>query len=321
VIGDALVGTIFSGCPLLSVSNAGTLAFMTHEDVPTRLAWLDMELREIAAPPVAAGLYNSVRVSPDGRRALLIAATEPNRSDLLMADLERGVVTMLSEPPENAALPDFSPDGARVAYIEETTRTIRVRSLGDRTVSVHLAGDPAYKRVNDWTRDGRSVLYSRLDAVTKWDLWQLPLEGDSTPRPVLRTPANEEYGTFSLDGRWLAIQSDESGKSDMVVQPFGAPGFRYQVTIGGGFGYWAGDGKKVYFADGRKPGNLQVSDVLPGREFSLGPSRSLGRLRDDLVDADVTPDGRRVLALLPTGKARPQAATVLQNWESAIRKH
>ena len=321
VIGDALVGTSFSGCPLLSASNAGTLVFMTHEDVPTRVAWLDTEEREVGAPPVAPGPYSMVRVSPDGRRALLVAATEPNRSDLLLADLERGVVTMVSEPPENPALPDFSPDGSRVAYIDETTRTIRIRSLGDRTVSVHLAGDPAYKRVNDWARDGRSVLYARLDAATKWDLWQLPLEGDSTPRPVLRTPANEEFGTFSLDGRWLAVQSDESGKSDMVVQPFGAPGFRYQVTIGGGFGYWAGDGKKVYFADGRKPGIVQVADVLPGKEFSLGPPRSLGRLRDDMVDADVARDGRRFLALLPTRKARPQAATVLQNWASAIRKH
>jgi Tol biopolymer transport system component len=320
-IGDPLVSTEFSGCPLLSASTAGTLAFMTREDVPGRLAWLDMGMRELGGPPVAPGLYHTVRVSPDGRRALLVAEVEPTRSELRIADLERGVVTTLSEPMEVPELPSWSPDGARVAYIDEITRTIRVRSLADRTLSTYLANDPAYKRVNDWTRDGRGVLFARLDATTKWDLWVLPLEGDSTPRPVLRGSASEEFCRLSPDGRWLAFQSDESGRSEMVVQPFGAPGLRYQVTIGGGVGYWSVDGKRVYFIDGRKPGVLEVADVLPGKEFSLGPPRQVVRVRDDMVDVDTARDGQRLLAILPAARARPQVATVLQNWASAIRKH
>jgi Tol biopolymer transport system component len=320
-IGDPLVQTDFSGCPLLSVSTAGTLAFMTREDIPGRLVWLDWAQRELGEAPVAPGLYHTVRISPDDRRALLVAQAEPTRSELRMADLERGVVTTLSEPAESAELPRWSPDGARVAYIDEATRTIRIRSLADQTLSTYLANDPAYKRVNDWARDGRSVLFARLDATTKWDLWELPLEGDSAPRPMLRGPANEEFCSLSPDGRWLSFLSDESGRSEVVVQPFGAPGLRYQVTIGGGIGFWSVDGKSVYFMDGRKPGMLEVADILPGKEFSLGPPRTVVRLRDDIVDADVVRDGRRFLAILPAAKARPQVATVLQNWESAIRKH
>jgi hypothetical protein len=66
---------------------------------------------------------------------------------------------------------------------------------------------------------------------------------------------------------------------------------------------------------------MEVADVLPGKEFSLGPPRSVVRIRDDMVDADGANDGRRVLAILPAARARPQMATVLQNWAAAIRKH
>jgi Tol biopolymer transport system component len=41
--------------------------------------------------------------------------------------------------------------------------------------------------------------------------------------PLLRTPFNETNVSFSRGGRWIAYQSDESGRDEVYVQPFPGP--------------------------------------------------------------------------------------------------
>jgi Tol biopolymer transport system component len=106
--------------------------------------------------------------------------------------------------------------------------------------------DHAFKNVHGFTPDGRALLYSRLDAATKWDLWLLPPDG-GPPKVLLNTPAHETSGDISSDGRWLCYRSDESGPTEQYIAPFATPGLKYQVTIGGGFGGFSFDGKRFYF--------------------------------------------------------------------------
>lgn len=51
------------------------------------------------------------------------------------------------------------------------------------------------------------------------DLWLLPLEQTGSPRPLLATPANESFPQLAPDGRWVANQSDASGRCEVYVQP------------------------------------------------------------------------------------------------------
>jgi len=90
------------------------------------------------------------------------------------------------------------------------------------------------KLPDDWSRDGRSILFQSLDPKTSWDVWILPLEGDRTPRPVVQTRFNELQGSFSPDGRWIAYVSDESGRSEVYVQSFPPSGGKWQISISGG---------------------------------------------------------------------------------------
>jgi len=76
----------------------------------------------------------------------------------------------------------------------------------------------------DWSRVGRFLLYKSMrDPATGVDLWALPLEGDRTPIPVARTNADETSGAFSPDGKWIAIESDETGRREIYVQGFPHP--------------------------------------------------------------------------------------------------
>ena len=85
--------------------------------------------------------------------------------------------------------------------------------------------------------DGRTMIFSRIldpGPNTHREVWEVPLDGDSTPTPLLQSQF--AYGNASLppDGRWLAYFSDESGVFEMYLQPYPWPGAKTPVSIGGG---------------------------------------------------------------------------------------
>src|SRR6266436_1405335 len=70
----------------------------------------------------------------------------------------------------------------------------------------------------------RFLLFRTVDPRTGYDLWVLPFSGDKKPFPFLKTPFEERNGQFSHDGKWVAYQSNESGRFEIYVQPFPGPG-------------------------------------------------------------------------------------------------
>ena len=77
-----------------------------------------------------------------------------------------------------------------------------------------------------WSADGRFLLYDSENPQTNGDLWVVPMVGDRTPYVFLKTRFRVAYGAFSPDGRWVAYQSNESGRSEIYVRPFVPPGAR-----------------------------------------------------------------------------------------------
>src|SRR6185436_3160084 len=99
------------------------------------------------------------------------------------------------------------------------------------------------KSPTGWSADGRLLFYTSTDPQTGGDIWALPLAGDREPIPVVRTAADERYGTPSPDGRWLAYVSNESGTYEVYVEAFPATGFKRQVSTRGGLEpQWRRDG-------------------------------------------------------------------------------
>ncbi len=319
-IGDPLVGSQYSGGPVVSASAGGTLTFLTRQETPARLEWYDLYAgHPMGTPPLAAGPYTTVNLSPDDRRAIVSEQSEPTRSDIVLVELDRGVTSRLTQAPDNADYAVWSNDGTRVTYVEGASGTVRVRSLIDGSTRAFLADDHAFKRVYGWTPDDRAVLYGRLDAATKWDVWLLPVDG-SPPQPCLRSPANELAAQISSDGRWLKYTSDESGATEACVVPFKAPGLKYQVTIGGGDGAFSFDARRFYYALVKDPRAVWAAEVRTQPAFSLGPAKVVFHIPGDQVNWALARDERRILRLVPAEKPAPQAATILENWPAAIRK-
>jgi hypothetical protein len=111
----------------------------------------------------------------------------------------------------------------------------------------------------DWTHDGKFLMYNALSSDGKQgDLWILPMSGpaaDRKPLSFLRTEFEEGAGRFSPDGRWVAYQSNQSGKTEVYVLPFdesnpgsSAAGGLHQVSKDGGRDvHWSGDGKELFY--------------------------------------------------------------------------
>ena len=53
----------------------------------------------------------------------------------------------------------------------------------------------------------------------------------------LATPANEMWGQFSPDGRWIAYQSNGTGRFEIYVRQFPGPGVPLPISARAGLGF------------------------------------------------------------------------------------
>ena len=74
------------------------------------------------------------------------------------------------------------------------------------------------KASTDWSADGRWLLYWEVHPTTGRDVWALDMTSSGhTPRVIANTPAEETFPQVSPDGRWVAYQTNESGRFEVVV--------------------------------------------------------------------------------------------------------
>jgi Tol biopolymer transport system component len=172
------------------------------------------------------------------------------------------------------------------------------------------------KSPSDWSLDGRYVLYQNTDSKTGEDLWALPMEGERKPFSVVQTNFNEQDGQFSPDGRWVAYQSNQSGRVEIYVQPFPGPGAPIQLSASGGSQVrWRRDGRELFYA---APDNRLMA--VPNRGGSkegpidFGTPVALFPLGLGATNYIVSPDGRRFL-LNQVGET-PAAVAIILNWKA-----
>src|SRR4030095_9293979 len=100
----------------------------------------------------------------------------------------------------------------------------------------------------DGSSDGRFILYVINTRPPQRDIWALPPDGGEKAFPVVETEFNETNAQFSPDGRWIAYQSDESGRVEIYVQPFPGPGRKVRISVSGGVqARWRRDGKELFY--------------------------------------------------------------------------
>jgi len=297
-----------------------------HEQLyPTmELAWRDLKGTRSAAIVEPSFWYNP-RVSPDGKK-ILASKEDPltHSGDLWVIDAAQKTATAITHDSPFGGVPGvWSPDGRRVALagaIGKASQSMFIQaSDGSRTPL--SSPDPKNDYVPmDWSPDGAALLYWESDNQNQIGRYGVyPLAANAKPYPLFENlTRNVQDARFSPDGKWIAFSSDQSGRSEVYVAPFGTSGRAVQVSTKGGQNVrWMPDGKHLLYlaAD-----YWVVSTALKlGENAQAVGQHSLFQLpptRNENVPAlafEIAPDGKRLLLAAPVGRASAPI-TVLVNW-------
>ncbi|MBI4264860.1 MAG: serine/threonine-protein kinase [Acidobacteria bacterium] len=313
----------------LDVATDGTLVYVaggTERPALSTLVWVDRQGRETAIP-VPPGDYQSLELSPDGRRVVLGGGAQRS-GDISIWDLDRDLLTRLTFDPALDWRPMWMADGRRIAFASNRAGALNIFvQPADGTGSAErLTEAPHDQLPTSATRDGtRLIMYENRDSL---DLSVLALDGTRSVRPLIATRANENSGRISPDERWLAYASNESGRTEVYVRPFpDVDAGRWQVSTGGGaVPAWSRAGDELFYQQGRSLVGVRVEK---GETWTARPPVSL--FEGPYVFAsggnagyDVAPDGRRFLMIKPADTAAPPGPpptlVVVQHWLEDLRR-
>ncbi|HEV2174618.1 MAG TPA: hypothetical protein VGR71_13670, partial [Nitrospira sp.] len=180
---------------------------------------------------------------------------------------------------------------------------VRVIALSSHVTSI--AGDYAALTVSD--------------PATSADLWLLNIKNPNDTTAFKSTPATERQGALSPDGHWMAYASNESGRSEIYVEPVPGPGGRQQIsTDGGEEPRWVRNGREITYRNGTKLMSVPVQ-VLP--TFRGGKPTELFDRRFDrgfgVAGYDVTADGRTFVMTRSEHTARTEIRVVM-GWPGTL---
>ena len=303
-----------------SISSEGTLVYIPGgaRQFESQLVWVDRQ-GKVQPIPAPVRAYSSPALSRDGKQVEVNIRSDTEQ--LWTYDLQRGTLTQLTSGESSSIDAVWTPDGKRVAYRSNRAGRWNLywRPSDGSGSEERLTTSDQLHTPDSFSPDGRLLAFIEDNASTGFDLWVLKLD-DHTAQPFLRTPFNEGVAQFSPDGRWLAYDSDESGGSEVYVQPYPGPGGKWRVSVGGGvWPRWNPKGRELFYINGDK---MMAVEVVTSPGFSAGTPKILFEDPDLTNNGwDVSPNGRQFLMVKPVEQQR--AATqidVVLNWFEELKR-
>jgi len=308
----------------LTSSQNGILAYQagagSGED---QMVWFNRKGEKIGTVG-QPGAYEAPAISPDGTKAA-VALVKPavGAGDIWVYDLKRGGASRLTFSGNNID-PVWSPDGTRILFSSSRNGAMGIYSktadgLGATQVVFQPSRQPMW--VDSVSRGDRyATCFSSAPTAS---VWVLPLFGERKPYSFVQGSSfAASRSRISPNGRYVAYNSDETGREEVYVQTFPQHSGKWQVsTSGGNDPLWRGDGKELFYLG---PSNdvMAVSVSTDSATFQAGVPQSLFEAR--LVDwvlrnrYAVSPDGQRFLMLVPAGESKSSPINVVVNWPELL---
>jgi Tol biopolymer transport system component len=248
--------------------------------------------------------------------------------DIWILDLLRNTKTRLTFGSSTQTSPVWSADGKTVFYRSNVKGPFHIYAKtadGSGAEQTVLEGNTAFEAPESSSPDQRYLAYRRAgDPSTTAAIWALPLFGDRKPFPVVQTEFNQGGAVVSPDGKWLAYDSDATGRFEAYITAFPGAGAKWQVSTGGGLSpKWRRDGKEVFFLD--VSDNVLAVDVNTlGNTVRLGTPHVLFHSAEGQTMQggayDVTADGKKFIVNDADVKEDSQPLTLVQNWTAELKK-
>ena len=317
----------------VSVASSGFFAYVSGlsggpQDVSRQLVWVDRQgMEQSLGAPLDA--YAIARVSPDGTKVVIDGRNEA-AVGLTMWDINRKTITRFTFGRD--AYPLWTPDGRRVVFTSFDAKTgvgnLFWRSADGTATPERLSEASKSRYATSFTPDGARLVFREEAGPAGVDIGMLMMGSERRSEPLIQTEFSELNPEISPDGRWLAYQSNQSGRAEIYVRPFpDVNAGLWQVSTSGGIQpAWTRNGRELFYRtqDGAlmavpievEPDFLAGAPtrVLEGRHFRGSPYRAY----------DVSPDGKRFLMITrgggPGSAASPPSITVVLNWDQELKR-
>jgi serine/threonine-protein kinase len=275
---------------------------------PRRLAVVGRS-GSVSFMPGEARLFSSPRYSPDGRR-MALGITEPGGArDIWVLDVGQRTWSRLTTDGISHR-PVWTPDGRRLLYSSNDDLWWIPADGSGRAESLLVANGNRF--AGSVTPDGRTLVFHE-EASDRSGIRSMVFDSAPASRLLIPGTFGESAPALSPDGKWLAYQSDETGRMEVYVRPYPGPGARVPVSLHGGTeAAWAHSGRELFFRSGDSLMTAAValtpSFRITGRRLLFIGSFASG---ENYREYDVAPGDQQFVML--TGRGGPSTLIGLQH--------
>jgi eukaryotic-like serine/threonine-protein kinase len=302
-----------TGLAAFSVSENGVLAWRAPRR-PSRVVWIDRAGTEVRT--VASGFFMPPgRLSPDGNRyAVSVVDPKQGVADVWIYDLDRDSSERATFKVHDDIAPIWASDGRAIYYRSDCCGPPDIlRWTPGADEATVITSDPGLEEPQDVSPDGKWLLFVDHRQAGAADIHVLPLAPPGPRRPFVATPFNEFSPRFSRDGRWVAFESNISGRPEIYMRPFEGAAQSMRLSRDGGTRpRWRRDGKELFFFG---PGGRLMSVPMNGGS-AAGPPRMLFQATG-AIDFEPSADGSRFLTQLEQRTTEP-VVHLLINWPARL---
>ena len=300
----------------LTVNARGDVAYFAFPTAPRLFVVLVDRGGNARRLPGAAGNYQHPRLSPDGTRLAM-----SRDRDVWILDLRTGALSRLTTN-DDTTEPQWSPDGRQVIHTvfdsvsgynvpasQNADGSGKVRTIGT------VVGDAW---TSDWSRDGRYLAV--YGGKVGMNVAVVDLDSAHAFHPVTSMSSIARNARFSPDGRWLAYQSNETGRMQVYVGSYPDLTDKRPVsTEGGTEPAWRPRGGELYYRNGA---SMMAVTIRTAPTLEIGTRRELFRgafIEDEYGDRsfDVMPDGEHFVMFEVDPAAAPELR-VIRNWAAEL---
>lgn len=311
-----------------SVSVDGSLVYMPKLLAAQRLVWVNRRGEVTGAIGQPQEFMSDPRISPDGRR-VAVRGTEAGKADIWIHDTAQATKTRLTFEPGSNIQPFWTPDGREIVYssMANVGRVVARPADGDGSARP-LIDDPVAQYEAELSKDGRFLMFVAIDANRGIyrDLWYMDLLNGGKPTPFLESPFDELAPALSVDSRYVAYVSNETGTYEVYVRPFPKGAGKWKISDNGGVQpRWGRGGKTLYFVRGNS-----LLEVPVDTRADFQRDRAEEVFRGDAIGVqlslpatpyyyfyDVAPDEQRFVLVQPI-LSREAGLVVVENWVSQL---
>lgn len=287
-----------------------------------QILWFDRKGQEIGVA-LKPGIYGNIFLSPNGK-TVSSDTTDPasQNTDIWTYDLETQSAKRLTFDPSIDSMPVWSPDGNRLVFASnrDLKFDLYLKDANGAQEEKIIPADGPDRFPNDWSHDGKYVLYERGP-----DLWYVTIP-ELKASQFLKAASTLKSAQFSPDGKWVAYASNESGRWEIYVTSFPDARGKWQVSnAGGDQPKWRSDGKELFYL--APDAKLMAVPVTTGANFDARTPAVLFQAnpRDTIAATseqffyDVSKDGQRFLINTQV-KTSMRPMSVVLNWAAKLEK-